>query len=94
MPEIPNQDRWRIGDNGDGTAQIFKADVHGVLDFSLCVNYETAEDKVRAELMRRAPEMLAALQDVMALWDEHGFGDDDSVSEPLYRRLKRLVRGV
>ena len=103
MPILPKQDRWQLGPNRerrgdewveDGTAQLFKADKNGVLDFSLCVNFETAKDRKRAELMRRAPEMLAALQDVMTLWDEHGFGDDDDVSTPIYNRLKKLIAGV
>ena len=103
MPILPKQTRWQLGANrerrggewvDDGTAQLFKADRYGNLDFSMTVNYETAEDKKRAELMRRAPEMLAALRDVMALWGAHGFGDDDDVSTPLYNRLKKLITGV
>ncbi len=94
MPEISQTDRWRLGANGDGTAQLFKADKNGVLDFSLQINYESTEDRNRAELMRRSPEMLALLQDITVLWDEHGFGDDDDVSTPLHNRLRKIIKGM
>jgi hypothetical protein len=81
--------------NRDGySAQLFKADKYGNLDFSLCVDYETPEARKRAELMRRAPEMLAALQDIKALWDREGVGSDNEESEGLYHRLLRLIAGM
>jgi hypothetical protein len=34
------------------------------------------------------------LRDIKAMWDEHGFGDDDRVSEPLKHRLEAAIKEV
>jgi hypothetical protein len=32
------------------------------------------------------------LEDIKAIWDDAGFGEDEAVSEPLYARLEAAIR--
>lgn len=36
--------------------------------------------------------ILRLLVDIKVLWDEHGLGDDDAVSEPLHNRLNAAIK--
>lgn len=44
-----------------------------------------------AHLIAAAPDLLAAAKAVAALWAEHGLGDDDAQSEPVWNALQRAI---
>jgi hypothetical protein len=39
-----------------------------------------------------APDMLYALNEIRALWDKHGLGNDEQESGPVYRLMVEAIR--
>jgi len=39
-----------------------------------------------------APDMLYALNEIRALWDKHGLGDNEDESGPVYRLMIEAIR--
>ena len=39
-----------------------------------------------------APDMLYALNEIRALWDKHGLGDNEDESGPVYRLMVEAIR--
>lgn len=48
-------------------------------------------DEANARLIAAAPELLAALEATLALWREHGLGDGDDESEPVWNAALAAV---